>query len=94
MKNEQNTKTARDKGGVVHSLIDCLSCANWFLGCLNGRKIWKDKAIMPNLRSVGKSGKEYTDEELPEDKDEYPLRTFCDNFFQDPRPERQGRVIF
>ena len=29
---------------------DCDECEHWFLGCLNGRKKWEDKAITPNLR--------------------------------------------
>ena len=29
---------------------DCEECCHWFLGCLNGRKKWKDKTITPNLR--------------------------------------------
>ena len=31
----------------------CELCVHWFLGCLNGRKEWKDKAITPNQRFVG-----------------------------------------
>jgi len=33
---------------------DCPLCAHWLLGCLNGRKTWKDKAVTPNFRDVGK----------------------------------------
>jgi len=28
----------------------CTECGRFFLGCLNGRKKWKDKAITPNYR--------------------------------------------
>jgi len=31
----------------------CELCVHWFLGCLNGRKKWKDKAITPNQRYEG-----------------------------------------
>lgn len=34
--------------------VGCLECTYWFLGCLHGRKQWKDKAVTPNLRSVDK----------------------------------------
>lgn len=31
----------------------CSECRSCFLGCLNGRKKWKDKAITPNYRGTG-----------------------------------------
>ena len=71
--------------------MDCLDCAHWFLGCLNRRSKWKDKAIMPNYRMVGQSGVEYS-VDIPDS--EYPLRGFCDDFYRDPDPERNGRVVW
>lgn len=31
----------------------CSECASHFLGCLRGRKEWKDEAVTPNLRETG-----------------------------------------
>lgn len=31
----------------------CSECSHFFLGCLNGRKKWKDEAITPNWRASG-----------------------------------------
>ena len=45
----EQLKKYRDQGKK-----NCPLCVCWFLGCLNGRKKWKDKAITPNLRDVGK----------------------------------------
>lgn len=58
----------------------CLECANWFLGCLNGREKWKDKAIMPNLRDV-----------VLRDGSKSKL---CDAFYLDPNPKRKGRAVY
>ena len=65
----------------LNDWLDCENCVCWFLGCLNGRKKWKDKAITPNLRCVGQSGKEYPYESSPSPSlDDYPLKTYCDDF--------------
>lgn len=57
----------------------CRECSAWFLGCLNGREKWGDKAVTPNHRSV----------RLEDGK-----RAFvCDAFALDPNPERKGRVV-
>ncbi len=74
-------------------LADCLECAKWFLGCLNGREKWEDKAKTPNLRYIGQSGKVYTPDELTAPEDEYPMRMICDDFEWDPDPNRHGRVV-
>lgn len=58
----------------------CLECSNWFLGCLNGREKWKDKAITPNYRQVVL--RDGTNSHL------------CDAFNLDPNPCRHGRVVF
>jgi hypothetical protein len=80
----------------ANNLPDCPLCVNWFLGCLNGRQNWTDKAVHPNFRFVGVSGKEYSysirHENIP--GAEYPLRMFCDAFEWDPKPERLGRVVY
>lgn len=34
---------------------DCDECSHWFLGCLNGRKKWRDKAKILNLRFLDKN---------------------------------------
>lgn len=58
----------------------CRECVNWFLGCLNGREKWKDKAVTPNYRRVrlqnGETG------------------GLCDAFEWDPNPHRHGRVVW
>ncbi|MEN8134292.1 MAG: hypothetical protein ABFS18_01980 [Thermodesulfobacteriota bacterium] len=73
---------------------DCRLCACWFLGCLNGREKWEDKAITPNMVVVGQSGKVYPDKNYPTTETEYPLTAmFCNAFIADPRPERRGRVV-
>lgn len=59
---------------------ECLECANWFLGCLNGREKWGDKAITPNKRYI--TLKDGTKGML------------CDAFQLDPNPNRHGRVVF
>ena len=46
---------------------------------------------MPNYRMVGQSGVEYS-VDIPDS--EYPLRGFCDDFYRDPDPERNGRVVW
>lgn len=58
----------------------CLECSNWFLGCLNGREKWKDKAITPNYHQV--TLRDGTNSHL------------CDAFNLDPNPCRKGRVVF
>lgn len=76
-------------------LQDCRLCAKWFLGCLNGREKWADKAITPNMRYAGQSGQEFPNAQvldIPEA--EYPLRMFCDAFEWDPDPERLGRAVY
>ena len=76
-------------------LPDCPLCVNWFLGCLHGRREWKNKAVTPNLRYAGQSGKEYKRENISAiPVNEYPLRMYCDAFTWDPNPERLGRVCF
>jgi hypothetical protein len=57
----------------------CLECSNWFLGCLNGREKWKDKAITPNFRTVTLIDGTHS--------------TLCDAFNLDPNPYRHGRVV-
>ena len=57
----------------------CLECASWFLGCLNGREKWKDKAIRPNLRTVTLQ--------------DGSTSQLCDAFQLDPNPKRKGRVV-
>lgn len=57
----------------------CRECANWFLGCLNGRERWSDKAVRPNFQNVTlKDG---------------TVDGVCDAFFLDPNPKRKGRVV-
>lgn len=73
-------------------LPDCRRCANWFLGCLNGREKWADDAVRPNFRYAGQSGAEYTDYDKAPGADR-PLRRVCDAFEWHPDPEVQGRVI-
>lgn len=58
----------------------CLECSAWFLGCLNGRERWKDKAVQPNHRQV--TLKDGTKSFL------------CDAFDLDPNPCRKGRAVF
>jgi len=70
----------------------CRLCVNWFLGCLNGRRKWTDKAVKPNFRYAGQSGREYGEHEnIP--AAEFPLRMHCDAFTRDPDPGRLGRVV-
>jgi hypothetical protein len=57
----------------------CRECSNWFLGCLNGREKWKDKAITPNHRHVQLEDGTYS--------------SVCDAFQLDPNPNRKGRVV-
>jgi hypothetical protein len=57
----------------------CRECANWFLGCLNGRETWKDKAITPNERSVR--------------LEDGSIASVCDAFKLDPNKGRKGRVV-
>lgn len=71
------------KEGALKELMekDCEKCVNWFMGCLHGRKEWKDKADKPNFRLVGLTGREYgenEEEKIP--AEEYPLRAYCDSF--------------
>ena len=74
---------------------DCRLCVHWFLGCLNGRKEWRDKSIRPHFRFVGISDTEYPDSENPAIPDnEYPCRMLCDAFEWDPDIERLGRVVY
>lgn len=70
---------------------ECRGCVHFFLGCLNGRKKWTDKASTPNFRYAGQSGREYIDP--PSVESEFPLRCFCDAFEADPDPSRRGRVV-
>ena len=58
----------------------CIECSNWFLGCLNGREKWKDKAVMPNHRRV----------QLKDGDTSF----VCDAFNLHPDPERKGRVVY
>lgn len=58
----------------------CLECVNWFLGCLNGRENWKDKAVMPNRRLVT----------LQNGTQEF----LCDAFQFHSDPYRKGRVVY
>lgn len=76
-----------------NELPDCRLCVNWFLGCLNGREQWKDKAITPNRRRIGCSGKEYSLEDAIT-SEEYPVRMMCDDFRWDPNEERLGRAVW
>jgi len=73
-------------------LPDCILCQSWFLGCLNGREKWKDKAVSPGKKYIGKSGAEFEPEEIPPDH-EYPVRAYCDAFTWDIDPDRLGRVV-
>lgn len=57
----------------------CENCQAWFLGCLNGREKWKDKAIQPNHRRVRR--------EIGE------IDFVCDAFQLDPNKGRKGRVV-
>jgi hypothetical protein len=57
----------------------CLQCSEWFLGCLNGREKWKDKAITPNHRNV--------------ELEDGSTSSVCDAFQLDPNPKRNGRVV-
>lgn len=57
----------------------CRECSAWFLGCLNGREKWSDKAIMPNHRQV-----RLEDESVSH---------VCDAFDLDPNPRRKGRAV-
>lgn len=59
---------------------NCTECANWFLGCLNGREKWSDKAITPNYRTV----------ELSDGS----KGMLCDAFVLNPNPCAKGRVVF
>lgn len=61
-------------------LPDCDECCHWFLGCLNKRMTWKDKAIMPNLRF------------LDPNKEGGYNRTRCDDF--EWRPELNRGPLF
>ena len=63
--------------GRVHS---CRECSSWFLGCLNGREQWKDKAIMPNLRNFT--------------LEDGTVARVCDDFTMHPDPCRKGRVVW
>lgn len=60
--------------------IHCDECVNWFLGCLNGREKWGDKAITPNKRFIPLS--------------DGTTGMLCDAFQYDPNPHRKGRVVF
>lgn len=57
----------------------CRECSAWFLGCLNGRERWKDKAIMPNLHKVR--------------LEDGTSASVCDAFQLDPNPNRKGRIV-
>lgn len=58
----------------------CIECVKWFLGCLNGREKWKDKAAMPNLRQVTLSDGSQSH--------------VCDAFEFHPDPCRKGRAVW
>jgi hypothetical protein len=60
--------------------ICCTECVNWFLGCLNGRERWKDKAITPNWRYIRLS--------------DGTGSTLCDAFSYHPDPRRKGRAVY
>lgn len=72
----------------------CQMCVKWFLGCLNGRQKWKDKAIQPNIRFEGADGQSYPRFGVDPPEDAFPLRMICDAFEQDPDPQRMGRVVY
>jgi uncharacterized FlgJ-related protein len=57
----------------------CRECSNWFLGCLNGREKWGDKAITQNYRIV--------------QLEDGTCKHVCDAFALDPNPKRNGRVV-
>lgn len=59
---------------------ECRECVNWFLGCLNGREKWHDKAITPNFRH--------------EADPDGTTRMLCDAFEFDPDPHRHGRIVY
>lgn len=87
--------TARLKIYQINQQPDCVLCIAWFLGCLNGRKKWKDEAVTPNYRYAGQSGKEYPKADVLSIPDEeYPLRGYCDAFKWDTSPERLGRAVY
>lgn len=58
----------------------CIECSSWFLGCLNGREKWKDKAITPNHRTV----------QLKDGEKSF----VCDAFKLHPDPNRRGRAVY
>ena len=58
----------------------CIECYSWWLGCLNGREKWSDKAITPNKRDVLLS--------------DGTKSVVCDAFGLHPDPERKGRVVY
>jgi hypothetical protein len=58
----------------------CRECSSWFLGCLNGREKWSDKAVRPNFRWVTLQ--------------DGSTAGLCDAFQLDPNPYRKGRAVF
>lgn len=59
--------------------VDCPECEYWFLGCLRGRAVWHDKAIMPNRRHFTNG------------LNERAIR--CDAFTWDHDEDRAGRCV-
>jgi hypothetical protein len=73
----------------------CEKCVYWFLGCLRGRKEWKDEADTPNIRYEGADGKVYGYRHTgPVPDAAMPLRVVCDGFTPDPDPTRLGRAVW
>jgi hypothetical protein len=73
----------------------CEQCVYWFLGCLRGRKKWKDKADTPNIRLEGADGKVYPySGGGPVPQAAMPLRMVCDGWTADPDPTRMGRAVW
>lgn len=92
MKTIEGDYAERLKQYQEQRLPHCRLCMNWFLGCLNGRSTWKDKAVRPGFRLTGQSGREYQEpDSIP--GAELPLRSHCDEFEWGPDPERLGRVV-
>lgn len=73
------TQAARDVMGADRE-HHCTECSKWFLGCLNGREKWHDKAIMPNLREVTLA--------------DGTKSHICDAFELHPDPNRKGRAVY
>ena len=71
LSNAEWTEDGREK--------QCRECSAWFLGCLNGREKWSDKAVTPNYHRVRlQSGN---------------TAGVCDAFQPDPNPKRHGRIV-